>query len=214
MSANLMNSGRLGSDREDFVEEIDYSPLKKSFLDRVSLPGVLIAAGCLVVILLLSFFLVRIQTSGMRTRMVALEDRIESIENRLLNADSLPEVGSQLEAQGKQLAALNSRINRVEATMPTIVDQIKKELDTLQRKTVDLKSQPTANKPAAEPKASVSAKPPAQPVYHTVSKGETLYGISRTYKDRYGLSVEKIREINNLAPNAPIHPGQKLIVGP
>jgi LysM repeat protein len=214
MSANLMNGGRLGSDRDDFVEEIDYSPLKKSFLDRLSLPGVLIAAGCLLVILLLSFVLVRIQTSGMRTRMVALEDRIESLENRLLSADSLPELASQVEKQRKQVEALNSRINRVEATMPTIVDQIKKELDTLQRKTADLKSQPAASKPAAEPKVSESAKQPSQPVFHTVSKGETLYGISRIYKDRYGLSVEKIREINNLAPNAPIHPGQKLIVGP
>jgi LysM repeat protein len=214
MSAHRLDGGRLGSDREDFVEEIDYSPMKKSFLDRIGLSAILIAAGGLVLIFLLSFLLVRVQTSGMRTRMAALEDRIVSLENRFLNADGVPELAARIEAHAQQVAALNSRINRVEATMPTIVDQVKKELDALQKKTAELKSPPAAEKAVAEPQGSPPARQPSQPVYHTVGRGETLYGITRTYKDRYGLSLEKIREINNLGPGSTIRPGQKLIVGP
>jgi LysM repeat protein len=214
MNANRLDGGRLGSDRDDFVEEIDYAPMKKPFLDRISLPGILIAVGCLALILLLSFLVVRVHTSGLRTRLVALEDRIESLENRFFNVDGVPALVSQIEAHARQVEALNSRINRVEATMPTIVDQIKKELDNLQKKTAGRKPQPGADNAAAGATASTPAGQPSQPVYHTVSKGETLYGISRIYKDRYGLSVDKIREINNLGANSMIRPGQKLIVGP
>jgi LysM repeat protein len=44
--------------------------------------------------------------------------------------------------------------------------------------------------------------------YHKVGRGDTLYSISR----KYGLSVEKIRQFNNLSDNKPIQPGQKLLV--
>ena len=44
--------------------------------------------------------------------------------------------------------------------------------------------------------------------YHKVVRGDTLYSISR----KYGLSVEKIRRLNNLSDKKPIQPGQKLIV--
>lgn len=49
----------------------------------------------------------------------------------------------------------------------------------------------------------------AQPPTHTVRDGETLFGISRSYD----VSVEQIREWNNLSNNL-IHAGQVLIVGP
>ncbi len=42
---------------------------------------------------------------------------------------------------------------------------------------------------------------------HTVSKGETLYGLSR----QYGVGVDDIKSWNNLSDNT-IHVGQKLIV--
>ncbi len=209
MGGNLLGGGRLGSEEDDYVEEIDYSPMKKSFLDRISLPGIMIAGGCLVLVLLLSFFFVRLQTSGLQTRMAALEERIQAQENRLVNLDGVPDLLARIEAQGKQAESLSARINRVEATLPTIVDQVKKELDSLQKKTAELKSSPAADKPAGAPKPKSGA-----PVYHTVGKGETLYGITRTYQPRYGLSMQKIREINKLGPNEAIRPGQKLIVGP
>jgi uncharacterized protein (TIGR00159 family) len=45
--------------------------------------------------------------------------------------------------------------------------------------------------------------------YHTVRSGETLWGISR----RYGLTVEELRNLNNLSPGVAIYPDQKLLVG-
>jgi LysM repeat protein len=45
--------------------------------------------------------------------------------------------------------------------------------------------------------------------YHTVSSGETLWDIGR----RYGLTVEELRNLNNLSPGVPIYPDQRLLVG-
>jgi LysM repeat protein len=42
--------------------------------------------------------------------------------------------------------------------------------------------------------------------YHVVRAGETLWELSR----RYGLSVDRLRQLNDLAPDAPIYPGQQL----
>ncbi len=50
----------------------------------------------------------------------------------------------------------------------------------------------------------------AEPRYHLVRTGETLWGISR----RYGLTVEELRLLNKLGPGAVIHPNQKLALGP
>jgi len=44
--------------------------------------------------------------------------------------------------------------------------------------------------------------------YHTVSSGETLYSISR----RYGLTVKKVRRLNQLDPGDVIFRGQRLLV--
>ena len=46
-------------------------------------------------------------------------------------------------------------------------------------------------------------------LYHEVSKGETLYRISR----KYGLSVDELQRLNNLKNNQ-IYPKQKLLVTP
>ncbi|CAN2044685.1 hypothetical protein GMMP1_1420006 [Candidatus Magnetomoraceae bacterium gMMP-1] len=45
--------------------------------------------------------------------------------------------------------------------------------------------------------------------YHEVRAGETLYRIGL----RYGISVKKLRKLNNLSENIPIRPGQRLLVG-
>jgi LysM repeat protein len=220
MGADLLSGSRIDSERGEYVEEIDYSPLRRSFLDRVSLPAILVAAGCLVLVVLLSFLFVRMQTSSMRSQIYSLADRVDALENRLLNVDGAPQVAEQVKAQTGRIDSLNARVNRMEASMPTIMDQIKRELDNLQKKTAEVKSHPAPAAAAPEPKVAAAAKvpgpakAPAQPVYHTVNKGETLYSISRKYKDRYGMSMDKIIKINKLDAKGTIYTGQKLIVGP
>jgi LysM repeat protein len=84
-------------------------------------------------------------------------------------------------------------------------------LDALAQKVEALEKQ---KQPAVEPKAKPSA--PAKPAvstekrYHTVQRGETLYGISKKYR----ISPEELRKLNDLSPDQSIRTGQKLLVSP
>lgn len=65
------------------------------------------------------------------------------------------------------------------------------------------------NNPQPESQAYAQANPPAPApmttITHTVSKGETLFGISR----KYGTTVHVVQTSNNLSNNV-VYPGQKL----
>ncbi len=50
--------------------------------------------------------------------------------------------------------------------------------------------------------------PPVNAYYHTVSKGETLFGIC----ERYGVERQVVLEANHLSAHSYIHPGQKLYI--
>jgi membrane-bound lytic murein transglycosylase D len=70
----------------------------------------------------------------------------------------------------------------------------------------------TNNQPTAQPQlaqsqtAATSNAAPAPDSVHVVKAGETLYGISKSY----GLSVQELRDRNNMAANAVLSVGQTL----
>jgi LysM repeat protein len=106
----------------------------------------------------------------------------------------------------KQFAELRGNIS-TPASDPALVQR----LDVLTQKVEALEKQ---KQPSVEskPKPSVPSKPAVstEKRYHTVKKGETLYGISR----KYGISEEDLRKLNNLSADQSIRIGQKLLVSP
>lgn len=97
----------------------------------------------------------------------------------------------------------------VKPTMPP-----KNEVKPQQQPTTNNNTNANTPKPTNNINATVTPKPikfdSTKIVYHLVEKGQTLYGISRTYNQ----PVEKIVEWNNLGENPNIQVGQKLIVSP
>jgi len=136
------------------------------------------------------YFLGRGTTSSevgpLESKVVALEQRIARLEKQI------PELQGKISTQGPDPALLQ-------------------RMDALTQKVEALEKQ---KQPAAEPKAKRS--PPSKPAasaekkYHTVQKGETLYGISK----KYGMSVEELRKLNNLSADPSLRTGQKLLVSP
>ena len=119
---------------------------------------------------------------------------------------------SQNYAGKKQVWALEKRLNRLEAEFISLKTYIASKLDQA-IKEIEQDRYTTATKNATPAKTPPSAQKELKddtPKVHIVLAGESLSRISRYY----GLTIEQLREYNNLDLNATIHPGQKLELSP
>jgi LysM repeat protein len=95
------------------------------------------------------------------------------------------------------------------------IDEIRGLLEVLTQELKQIKID-TTKQQAAQKKAVIAAPPKKKagtkqsPKYHTVRRGETIYQISK----RYGLTVKKLLELNNLPGGAVIYSNQKLRIQP
>ncbi len=76
-----------------------------------------------------------------------------------------------------------------------------------QERIAKVKTEPVSQSPRIEPAPS-NNKPQAQQITHVVSKGETLYAISR----KYGVSVDQVKNWNGIGAQNIISVGQKLVI--
>lgn len=154
------------------------------------------------------------QATVLRSRIDELESRLTRFEEQTVQRNAANEQGVQPEV----IDRLSDRVDRLESSFKTWMEEISAKMETTPPKPVAKKtSQSTPKKsviskkkekkaPAKEKKVS-TGDPTAR--YHTVQPQETLYRISL----RYGLSVERLKEINQISGNM-IKPGQKLQVSP
>jgi LysM repeat protein len=128
--------------------------------------------------------------------------------------------GSEVEPMQSKVIALEQRIARLEKQIAELHGKIStsspdpallQRVDALSQKVEALEKQ---KQPTAEPKAKSPPSPKptasAEKKYHTVQKGETLYGIGK----KYGISVEELRKLNDLPKDPLLRAGQKLLVSP
>ena len=174
----------------DWSDDEDYSPKRR--LMRSGKTGFL--RILLVVLLILAFlggifyFLSGRSTDGetnlLQSKLANLEQKISSLE--------------------KQITELQGKVSTL-GPDPALLQKF----DALTQKVEALEKQPAAQTKA---KPSASSKPAAstEKQFHTVQKGDTLYGISKKYK----ISVENLRKLNNLSGDPALRAGQKLQVSP
>ena len=189
---------------EAFLEE-DYSPMAGKprkgpggLFQWPQWPFGWIVAGVLALIALYAVFFAG-RGPGVDPRQVeVLAARLTQLENRL-NQEQAAAADSQRQGQpDEKLKTLSDRLNRFEEKVTQRMDELTGSLETLAKKTA-----------VAKNAGSDQSKPVArkiEPQYHLVSKGETLYSISRAY----GMTVLELLSLNNLKANAAIYPGQKL----
>ena len=133
----------------------------------------------------------------------------------LLNTLVLISTGCGTDTAKEDLSLINGRLEQLEnkiAQMEGQFNETKESLTTLSSYVISLEERvdtmaQTLGKLAAVPKKTVSQ---VGTQYHTIVKGDTLYSISK----KYGLSVDEVRQLNNLKPDQPIKAGQKLLIAP
>jgi LysM repeat protein len=119
----------------------------------------------------------------LQSKLFTLEQRMTGLEKQIV------ELQGKIGAPGPDTALLQ----RVDA-----LGQKVEALEKQRQVTVGSKATPPASKSVAS----------TEKRYHTVRKGETLYGISK----KYGISKEELRKLNNLSANQTLRAGQKLLV--
>ncbi len=187
------------------------------FSDIMSSPFVWGAAAFVILILMLMIFWPDSDGKASNEKLDNIAQRIDMLENRIFIVETTLQNISVQQPQEQNLESFQNRIEQLEAFVKHKTDQFTSELEKTQKKISSLESRPAprtvASKPSTPSKPEPASKPaPARKTdtakYHVVQKGETLYRISVNY----GVSVDKLLELNNMPKGAVIHPGQKIMV--
>jgi LysM repeat protein len=124
--------------------------------------------------------------------MKSIKDRLAQLEKRLAEYE-----------QQKEVKELRAKLDEGKAELEEELKKIAEKYDTKPGKTEKTKAS-TQVKPATQNRSSFVAKKQ----YHTVSRGETLYSISR----KHGVSVAELCRLNNLKSTQHLQTGQKLLL--
>ncbi len=197
---------QIDAPNETEYSEEDYSPLgpqKRPHGKRFQAsnwPIRWIVGGILIVVVLVVLFFSGSDPSEPTQRLNALENRISQLETRLAALEPRPGQAKSGDPENLKITKYMGRFDRFEVATTKRMDDLTKRLDNLRRK-IPAEKPPVVKRPAKETSAT---KTDAQ--YHLVSKGETLYSISRAY----GLTLNELRRLNKLDDKVAIYPGQKL----
>ena len=138
-----------------------------------------------------------------------IQARLTRMEARIKNASTLESRIQEIEEKENEIRQALLKTDLSIRTIKGDLNQIIEAFESLQKKMPPAPKKAEAPKKVEAPKPAKEApKPQPETGYHVVSRGETLYRISR----KYGISVDELRRLNNMGPNAPIYPGQKLLV--
>jgi LysM repeat protein len=124
--------------------------------------------------------------------MKSIKDKLEQLEKRLAEYEQHKEVKELKTKFDEGKAALEEQLKKIE-------DKYAKKPEKIETAKAPPQGKPVSNKiPNSVTKGQ----------YHTVSRGETLYSISR----KYNVSVTELRSLNNLKQTQNLQAGQKLLI--
>lgn len=174
--------------------------------------------------LILSVWLALLSSLSAQTGNPAVAEDAEMERRKILKA------ADQVDRVDQQVDQIQSRVTALEQLLADLRQQSQSLKESLANAAAKSSQERTAlleevskmlaerkerEKAKATDKAAAVTKPVEKEGYeHTVAKGDTLSSIAQAYNSEYQLKLtsETIRQANQLAKNAPLKVGQKLIV--
>ena len=174
--------------------------------------------------LILSIWLALLSSLSAQTGNPAVAEDAEMERRKILKA------ADQVDRVDQQVDQIQSRVTALEQLLADLRQQSQSLKESLANAAAKSSQERTAlleevskmlaerkerEKAKATEKAAAVTKPVEKEGYeHTVAKGDTLSSIAQAYNSEYDLKLtsETIRQANQLAKNAPLKVGQKLIV--
>lgn len=174
--------------------------------------------------LILFIWLALLSSLSAQTGNPAVAEDAEMERRKILKA------ADQVDRVDQQVDQIQSRVTALEQLLADLRQQSQSLKESLANAAAKSSQERTAlleevskmlaerkerEKAKATEKAAAVTKPVEKEGYeHTVAKGDTLSSIAQAYNSEYQLKLtsETIRQANQLAKNAPLKVGQKLIV--
>ncbi len=174
--------------------------------------------------LILSIWLALLSSLSAQIGNPAVAEDAEMERRKILKA------ADQVDRVDQQVDQIQSRVTALEQLLADLRQQSQSLKESLANAAAKSSQERTAlleevskmlaerkerEKAKATEKAAAVTKPVEKEGYeHTVAKGDTLSSIAQAYNSEYQLKLtsETIRQANQLAKNAPLKVGQKLIV--
>lgn len=144
-------------------------------------------------------------------RLTALEEKIQRLDEKYGKFDSIDSKVTRIWEQAKSFESFRDRFDRTEASMTLRMDHLATNIDSVQKRLADADTHAKATRPVQQKEKKRAEKNTDRNTsvrYHTVAAKETLYGISL----KYGIKLDNLLRMNNMAKDTVIQPGQKLIV--
>ncbi len=152
-----------------------------------------VVTGVLVVfVVVIMFFLSRGDVPVSKEDFTALFLRVDRIESRVNQLDGLERAVAELIETQRNVPDQTDLVRRLDA--------LSRKVDVLQKNMNALSGEAT--------KRQVTESGMSTPRYHTVRRGETLYGIARAYN----IGLERLLVANDINRNDPLQVGQRLII--
>ena len=200
----------LMNDLADEIEENKNSRIlrdRRPSLQTISQGKILLFGGAgLLVLIILILLLFLGGERGSKEDLSFLEARLGRLEDRVKSTGIQEDRIRQIEEQQKAFRQSLLIMDRSLRTIKEDFNQLTAAFENLQQK----KAASPAPKAEVSQPAKKEATPQPKPGYHIVSRGETLYRISK----QYGISVDELRRLNNMDRNSLLHTGQELLVSP
>jgi len=175
-----------------------------SYLKSTRKAVILGAMGVCIAIILIVFFS-RNDDERFAGKQPAIQARLNQLERRITQLESIQEKLSYLEQREKSLSKDIANYDRARGPLIDRLNTLSEIVKRLEKISVTVTA-----KTGTSLTSQRGTFPLSEGGYHVVKTGDTLYWIAQ----HYGTTVKKLCRLNKISSDHIIHPGQKLLVTP